>query len=147
MSWARVWVHMVFSTKNRKPLLVDKTLRTKVFEHILENARKKEIWIESAGGYKEHVHVLISLGKEQTISKVAMLIKGESSRWINANSFTREKFSWQDDYWAVSVSESHVEAVKQYILNQEERHEELTFAEEIEDFMKKYGWKMMRGAG
>ncbi len=76
------------------------------------------------------------INKDQTISKVAQLIKGESSFWINKNKLTKEKFIWQDDYWAVSVSESHFEKVKKYILEQEEHHRRKTFQEEVDDFMK-----------
>lgn len=141
MSWVRVWIHLVFSTKNRKPYLNTKELREQVFNHIKENARAKNIWLDAVNGYKDHIHCLISLNKEQTISKVAQLIKGESSFWINKNKLTKEKFIWQDDYWAVGVSESHFERVKNYILKQEEHHRRKTFQEEVENFMKKYGWK------
>lgn len=83
---------------------------------------------------------MIPIGKDQSISKVAQLIKGESSFWINKNKLTDQKFSWQDDYWAVSVSESHLESVRNYIKQQEEHHKVKPFSEEVDDFMKKYGW-------
>jgi REP element-mobilizing transposase RayT len=94
-------------------------------------------------GWTDHIHCLISLGREQSISKVAQLIKGESSNWINKNNLTKSKFIWQDDYWAVSVSESHLLSVRDYIKNQEEHHKKVTFNDEIEMFMKKYGWKII----
>ena len=77
--------------------------------------------------------------REQTVSKISQLIKGESSFWINKNKLISQKFSWQDDFWAVSVSESHVEAVRKYIGNQEEHHRKKTFDEEVDEFMEKYG--------
>uniref|UniRef100_A0A7V2ZJ33 IS200/IS605 family transposase n=1 Tax=Ignavibacterium album TaxID=591197 RepID=A0A7V2ZJ33_9BACT len=140
MSWVRVWVHLVFSTKNREPYLNSRELREKVFNHIKDNAKEKDIWLDSINGYKEHIHCLISLNKEQSISKIAQLIKGESSFWINKNKLTKNKFIWQDDYWAVSVSESHIENVKKYISEQEEHHRIKTVSEEVDEFMKKYGW-------
>ncbi|MDF1612811.1 IS200/IS605 family transposase [Stygiobacter electus] len=140
MSWVRVWIHLVFSTKNREPYLNSKELREKVFNHIKENAKEKNIWLEDLNGYKEHIHCLISLNKEQSISKIAQLIKGESSFWINKNKLIKGKFFWQDDYWAVSVSESHIESVKNYISEQEEHHRIKSFSEEVDEFMKKYGW-------
>src|ERR1044072_8403458 len=82
MSWVRIWIHLVFSTKNRIPFL-DSTIRRKVFEHMKQNAKEKGIWLDSVNGYEEHAHCLISLGREQTIAKVAQLIKGETSFWIN----------------------------------------------------------------
>ena len=137
-------MHMVFSTKNREPFLNSSELRKKIFRHIKKNAEKKGIWLDCVNGYQEHAHCLISLGKEQTISKVAQLIKGESSFWINQNKLTENKFVWQDDYWVAGVSESHLESVRKYIHNQEEHHAEKTFTDEVDEFMKKYGWSLIK---
>jgi putative transposase len=145
MSWIRIWIHLVFSTKNGTPLLASSEIRKKVFNHISENAKEKDIWLDVVNGHKEHIHCLISLGKEQTVSKVVQLIKGESSFWINKNNLIPQKFSWQDDFWAVSVSESHIDSVRKYINNQEEHHRKKSFDEEVESFMKKYGWEYVTG--
>ncbi len=142
MSWVRIWVHLVFSTKNREPYL-SQEIRQKVFQHINENAKEKDIWLDCVNGYNDHVHCLVSLNKEQTISKVAQLIKGESSFWINKNNLTKLKFEWQDDYWAVSVSESHLKNVQEYIAAQSEHHRTKSFSEEVDEFMKKYGWQFV----
>ena len=139
MSWIRIWVHLVFSTKNREAFFIKKEIKEKIIEHIKSNAKKKEIWLEEIDGDKNHFHCLISLGRDQTISKISQLIKGESSKWINDEELTKAKFSWQDDYWAVSVSESHIASVKKYIGNQEKHHKTKSFTEEVDDFMKKYG--------
>ena len=139
MSWVRVWIHIVFSTKNRQAFLKE-NIRQEVLDHIKENAEKKKIKLSEVGGYNDHLHCLIALNKELSISKTTQLIKGESSYWINKNKLIRERFSWQDDYWAVGVSESHYEQVKHYIQNQEVHHKEKSFEEEIDLFMKKYGW-------
>lgn len=144
MSWVRVYIHLVFSTKNREPFLNSPELRKSVFQHIKQNATEKGIWLDSVNGWQDHAHCLISLGKEQTISKVAQLIKGESSFWINHNSLINNKFTWQDDFWAVGVSESHVRLVRHYIHNQEEHHTKKTFTKEVNEFMKKYGWSYIK---
>ncbi len=107
--------------------------------------REKDIWLDSVNGHKEHAHCLVSLGREQTISKVAQLIKGESSFWINKNEMIPQKFEWQDDFWAVSVSESHVPKVQKYIAAQEQHHGIKSFKEEIDEFMEKYGWSYVSG--
>jgi REP element-mobilizing transposase RayT len=130
---------MVFATKYRQPFLND-AIRRKVFQHMHQNAREKDILLDSVNGFTDHAHCLVSLSREQTISKVAQLIKGESSFWINKNRLTAKKFMWQDDYWAVSVSERHVERVRNYIKNQEAHHRIKNFKQENEKFMKKYGW-------
>ena len=147
MSWVRVYIHIVFSTKNREPFLNSSSLRKSVFQHIKQNASEKGIWLDCVNGYQEHMHCLISLGKEQTISKVAQLIKGESSFWINKNKLTKQKFNWQDDFWAVGVSESHLKAVRNYIYEQETHHKTVPFSQEVDTFMKKHGWQLIKGCG
>jgi REP element-mobilizing transposase RayT len=144
MSWVRVWVHLVFSTKNKEPFLRTKETRKKVFQHIKQNAEEKGIWLDCINGYHDHAHCLLSLNRDQTISKAAQLIKGESSFWINQAKLTDTKFIWQDDYWAVSVSESHLKSVRDYILKQEKHHIKKSFADEVNEFMEKYGWTLIR---
>ncbi|MES2836885.1 MAG: IS200/IS605 family transposase [Bacteroidota bacterium] len=144
MSWVRVYIHMVFSTKNREPFLNSLDLRKAVFQHIKKNAEEKGIWLDCVNGYQDHCHCLISLGREQTISKVAQLIKGETSFWINQNKLTTEKFMWQDDYWAVGVSEKNIESVRKYIHNQENHHSKNTFTEEINNFIENHEWSFIQ---
>ena len=79
-----------------------------------------------------------------SISKTLQLIKGESSYWINKSGLLTRKFEWQDDCWAVSVSKSHEDQVREYIDNQEEHHRRVTFKEEVEQFMEKYGWQYIQ---
>ena len=81
MPWIKVWLHFVWSTKDRAPHL-EKNIRTKVFDHIRPNAREKGIHIDFINGFLEHVHCLISLGTDQTLERLMQLIKGESSFWI-----------------------------------------------------------------
>ena len=139
MPYVRIWVHLVWSTKNREPML-GKDIRLKVFDHIRTNARAKDIFLDAIGGHVDHVHALVSLAPEQTIAKVAQLLKGESSRWINKEPLTRTRFEWQDQYAAFSVSESMVETVRQYIRGQEERHRKKTFLEEFQEVMRQHGF-------
>ncbi|KAA9331797.1 IS200/IS605 family transposase [Adhaeribacter soli] len=143
MSFVKIWVHVVFSTKNREPWL-RKEIRPIVFKHIAENCREKEIFLQAINGYVEHIHCLISLGKDQNISKVVQLVKGESAHWMNKETLLPEKFSWQDDYFAVSIGESQLETVVKYIKNQEVHHARKSFEEEVNAFMQKYGWQQIR---
>ncbi len=144
MSWVRVYIHIVFSTKNREPFLNSKELRKQVFKHIKINSEEKSIWLDCVNGWQEHAHCLISLGKEQSISKVAQLIKGESSFWINQSKLTENKFVWQDDYWVVGVSESHLQSVRDYIHSQEEHHSKKSFTDEVNEFMEKHKWSSIK---
>jgi putative transposase len=138
MSFVKIWVHLVFSTKNRQPWL-KKELRHDVCTHIVGNCKKKEIYLQTINGYVDHLHCLISLGKNQSISTVAQLIKGESSFWINNTKIIEQPFCWQDDYFAVSVGESQVKRVINYIKNQEQHHLRKSFEEEATEFKTIYG--------
>ena len=139
MAYVRIWVHTVWGTKNREHIL-QKDNRYSLFEHIRNNAKEKEIYLDFINGYTDHVHALISLDAEQNISKVMQLMKGESSYWANKNNLFQHKLYWADEYYAVSVSESMIDIVREYIKNQEEHHKRKTFAEECEEFMTKYGF-------
>jgi putative transposase len=139
MPFVRIWIHAVWSTKDRKPFLIDE-IRQTVFEHIHKNAKAKGIFIDSINGYHDHVHCLISLGIDQHVSKILQLLKGESSFWINKASLCKEKFEWQDEYFAVSVSESQLENVRSYILKQEEHHRKKSFHDEYTQFIEKYNF-------
>ena len=87
--------------------------------------------------------MLISLGASQAVSKLAFLIKGESSNWINKNKLSEIRFEWQDEYIAVSVSESQIEKVRAYIKNQEEHHRKKSFKVEYDLFIEKYGMRIL----
>lgn len=145
MPFVKVHIHFVWSTKNRFPFLDSKELRQQVWNHIRENSREKGIFVDFVNGHIDHCHCMVSLGIDQTIQKVIQMIKGESSNWINKNQLTKEKFGWQDEYFAVSVSESKLDIVREYIKNQEEHHRKKTFQQEYDDFILKYGFKKYSG--
>lgn len=141
MPFVKIWIHAVWATKKREPQL-ENSIRQKVFEHIHQNAHKKEILMDIVNGYNNHIHCLFRLRNDQTISKVLQLIKGEASFWINQEKLTAHKFQWQDEYFAVSVSESNVDAVRNYIKGQEEHHKKKTFMQEYDEFIQKYGFQI-----
>ncbi len=139
MPYLKVYIHLLWSTKNRESFLT-KGVRQVVFNHIRENCKKKSIRLITVNGYTDHAHTLISLGKDQTISKLAQLVKGESSFWINSNHIIKHKFEWQDEYYAASVGESELEKIKKYIDNQEEHHKHESFEEEYKKLMDEFGF-------
>ena len=143
MPFVKIWIHAVWSTKKRKPLLI-KSIRQTVFKHIHQNALKKDIFMDTVNGHIEHVHCLFRLKNDQTIKDIMQLLKGESSFWINKKKMINTKFNWQDEYFAVSVSESQVDAVRKYIQNQEEHHQKKTFMQEYDEFINKYGFKVFK---
>ena len=140
MPFIKVWIHYVWATKYREPVLGE-MVRPVLFRHIEENAKSKGIYLDRVNGYLDHIHCLVSLGSEQTVSKIAQLIKGESSFWLNNKSgMDLSRLAWQDDYFAVSVSEAALPAVRAYIDNQQEHHRKVLFAEEYNEFIERYGF-------
>jgi REP element-mobilizing transposase RayT len=137
MSYTTHWLHCVWRTKDNS-IILSHDNRPEILTHFREYAKSKNIVLDYINLHKNHVHALINLGKEQSISKVMQLIKGESAYWINKQKYLRIHFSWQDDYYAVSVSPSHVERVRKYIANQDEHHNEKTWEEEVNLFLKKW---------
>ena len=135
MPYTSVYIRFIWATKNRVPLIT-KELKPLLLSHIKENSIKKDIFIDSLNCVGDHIHLLVSLGTEQTIAKTAMLIKGESSFWVNKQKLIQDKFEWQDEYIALSVSYSAIDKVRAYIQNQEEHHRKKTFSEEYEEFLK-----------
>ncbi len=135
MSFIKVYVHFVWSTKNRFPFLDSKALRQKVWNHIYENGTAKGIYIDSVGGYSDHCHCLVSMCSNQTIQDIAKMIKGESSWWINKNELTNEHFRWQDEYYAEAVCASRLSQVRRYINNQELYHSKKKFQDEDDEFL------------
>jgi putative transposase len=142
MPYIKIWVHLIWSTKNRQPFL-KKEIKSKVISHIKENAINKNIYLDFINGNIDHIHTLISLKSDQTIAKVAHLLKGESSHWINENKLLSSKFEWQEEYIAVSISHSAVNKIRDYIKNQEKHHKKISFAEEYQEFIDKYGFEII----
>lgn len=121
MAYVNNWIHCVWCTKKRIPFLTNQ-VKSDLIDHIRTNAKQKGIYIDTINGYSDHLHCLISLGPDQTLAKTIQQIKGESSFWINKSRLTRNKFRWGVEYYAASVSESHLRKVRKYIINQEEHH-------------------------
>lgn len=138
MPFTKLMIHFIWSTKNRVPQ-ISLELKPLLLQHIIANAKEKGIYIDSINCVKDHIHLLVSLGTDQTVAKVVMLLKGESAYWANKQNIIGEKFEWQEEYMAFSVSQSGIENVRKYIANQEEHHKTKTFKEEYDAFLSAYG--------
>jgi putative transposase len=137
MAFVRIMIHAVWATKSRVPFLT-KEIRTIIIEHIRQNARTKEIFIDTINGHTDHLHCLMGLNADMSIAKAMQLIKGESAFWINKQMLTPSRFEWADEYFAVSVSESNLDKVRAYIQGQEGHHAKKTFQQEYDAFIERY---------
>lgn len=134
-SLAKVYVHLVFSTLDREPWLVE-TIRPALFAYLAGILPNHDCAAVKIGGLADHVHVLFVLARTITLSKVVEEVKKGSSKWLKTQGVPA--FAWQAGYGAFSVSASQVEAVSRYIENQEGHHRKATFQEEFRQFCRRY---------
>jgi putative transposase len=143
MSFIKIFVHAVWATKDRKPLMSIAN-KNALCEHIRQNSKVKNIHLLNINGVADHLHALISMSSDQNIATIMNLLKGESAYWANRNLQLEEKFGWQDEYFAVSISESHFSRVYDYISNQELHHSKKSFQQEYDDFIAKYQFEGLK---
>lgn len=129
-----VVVHLIFSTKLRKPLITS-DIRSDVFAYLGGIVRELHSTALIVNGTSDHVHMLIRLRPALSIAELACVVKANSSGWIRKKG--HKEFAWQAGYGVFSVSESNVAAVTKYIASQEEHHKKRSFQEEFVAFLKK----------
>ena len=137
-SFSKIWIHAVWATKERVPL-INPAAEEKIHGYIHEELKELGCPVRIINGMPDHIHCLFLLNPQKSIAEVIKQIKGSSSHFINANSLIVEKFAWQTGYAAYSVSESVVERVFQYIKNQKQHHQKRTFQQEYDEYLKLYG--------
>jgi REP element-mobilizing transposase RayT len=136
-SLVQIYVHIVFSKKNRQPFLTDRAFRDRVHAYlhgICDNQGSPSLRV---GGTEDHVHILCRLSKTLDVATLIRELKRESSKWIKDENPELSDFYWQNGYGAFCVSP--VAALIEYIINQEERHRRETFQDEFRRLCKKYG--------
>ena len=137
-SYSRVWLHLVWATLERRPLLT-KPAAAKLSAYLPDYATEKKIYMKINFVNPDHVHALVDLPTNLAIEDMMQLFKGASSHWVNEQNLVAGKFGWGRGYGVFSVSESGVAEVCAYIANQEEHHRKRDFAEELKLFVERYG--------
>jgi putative transposase len=137
-SLSQIYLHLVFSTKNRGPFLQDSALRDNTHAYLAGTCRNLESPPIIVGGVEDHVHLLCRLAKTLCVSDLVRELKRESSKWLKEQSAELASFYWQNGYGAFSISPGHVEMLKTYIANQEEHHKKETFQDEFRRLLALY---------
>ena len=137
-SLAQVHLHVIFSTKNHMPFLVDTGLRKRMHAYLASIMKAYDSPAKIVGGTADHVHILCTLSRTTTIAKIIGETKRNSSKWIKTNGGDFELFQWQSGYGAFSVSFSKIEEVQKYISKQMEHHKKMSFQEEYRNFLRKH---------
>ena len=131
-------VHVIFSTKDREPLL-DARIRPVLYAYLATVARNNGCECYRVGGIADHVHLAIRLSRTLTASDLIEALKTESSKWLKRRSPALAEFAWQAGYGIFSLGASDLDALTHYIDSQEEHHKTRTFQEEYRVFLKRYG--------
>jgi putative transposase len=138
-SLAQIYVHIIFSTKRREPLLLDDGCRTQAHAYLAGICQQLESPAIQIGGVADHVHILNPLGRMIDVATLVREIERDSSKWIKENDPRLTGFHWQAGYGAFSVSPSHVNALVRYIEEQKAHHRTVSFQDEFRRFCKIYG--------
>lgn len=136
-SLAKVYIHVIFSTKNREPVLAD-DWRDELFHVLGGTANNLGCQSLIVGGVADHVHMLFQLGRSITIADALGKIKSTSSAWVNQTRGLAIPFHWQAGYGAFSVSQSNIEAVREYIRRQPAHHTKQSFQDELREWLRRY---------
>jgi putative transposase len=136
-TYTQIYIHVVFAVKRRENL-IDKKWKDELYKYIcgIVNGNKQKVY--AINGVSDHIHILLSIRPDVSLSELMRDIKGCSSKWINEKKFMKEKFQWQEGYGAFSYSHSQLNTIIKYIENQEAHHAKKTFKDEYYEFLEAY---------
>jgi REP element-mobilizing transposase RayT len=137
-SLSAVYIHLVFSTKDRHPFFADKSVRETLHSQLGGISKTLQCPPLIVGGVEDHVHMLCRLGRTITQADWVKEVKRVSSLWLKSQGRAYAQFEWQGGYADFSVSQSNLEQVKQYIASQEEHHRKITFQDELRSLLRKH---------
>jgi REP element-mobilizing transposase RayT len=137
-SLAKILVHAVFSTKERRPFLRDESLREELYRYIGGILVNMDCQPIITGGVEDHVHLLCALSRTCNVADVIKEVKRSSSSWIKTKAGGLEHFAWQSGYGVFSIGFSQIEPARSYIAGQEEHHQRISFQDEFRQLLKRY---------
>ncbi len=131
-------IHIIFSTKERKPLISDQ-YRKRLYAYMGGIIRSEGAEPLAIGGTADHIHLVAKIKSSHALADLVRKIKANSSKWINENNLINDRFAWQNGYGGFSVSASQIEKVRSYIENQAQHHKKKTFKDELNEILAKHG--------
>ena len=137
-SLSSVYIHLVFSTKDRRPYLRDKAIREALHGQLGGISKRLDCPPLLVGGVEDHVHLLARFGRTITQAEWVKELKRVSNAWLKDQGSDFSDFEWQGGYSDFSVSQSNLEHVKKYIANQEQHHRKRGFQEELRELLRKH---------
>jgi putative transposase len=137
-SLSAVYIHLVFSTKERRPFLRDKAIRESLHGYLGAVSKQLECPPLRVGGTEDHVHLLCRFARTITQAEWVKEIKRVSSKWLEEQSSEYEEFRWQSGYADFSVSKSNLEDVTRYVAEQEQHHRRASFQDELRVLLRRH---------
>ena len=137
-SYVNLLYHVVFSTKDREPLIVE-ALQPRLYEYLGGIVRKHGGAPLAVNGAEDHVHLFARLRQDIALSEVVRDLKASSSGWMHKVFPGLKDFMWQRGYGAFTVSESRACAVRRYVERQKVRHRHQGFKEEFVSVLRAHG--------
>ncbi len=137
-SLAKILVHTVFSTKERRPFLRDRLMREELHRYlggILTNLECQPVIV---GGVEDHVHLLSALSRTCDVATIVKEVKRGSSLWLKTKAPDLQDFAWQSGYGIFSIGFSQLESVRHYIASQPEHHRKMSFQDEFRRLLRRY---------
>ncbi len=136
-TYHQIYLQAVFAVKYRQAL-IKKEWKSQLFAVIGNLINETNCKTIIVNGMEDHVHCFLGLKPVVSVSELMKTVKAKSSKYVNDHALTPERFEWQEGYGVFSYSQSGVDAVYDYIQNQEEHHKKQTFKDEYLNFLKKY---------
>jgi len=136
-TYTQIYIHIVFTVQGRYNL-IPKRHKEELHKYITGIVRNKKQKLLAINSMPDHVHILIGIKPNITLSDLIRDIKNNSSKFINEKKWLPSKFHWQQGYGAFSYSHSQIDAVIKYIQNQEKHHATKSFKDEYLAILKKF---------
>ncbi len=137
-SLSNILLHIVFSTKDRRPLIRPE-IEDELYPYLATVAAAVGCPALAVNGTADHVHMCCALGRTTAPADLLEEVKKRSSKWIKTKERTYTHFNWQNGYGAFSIGQSQLPALKQYVALQKEHHRKRSFQDEYRELLRKYG--------
>ena len=138
MSYTNLIYHIVFSTYRRKPTIVEEHER-ELYAYINGFINNLDGKLYRVGGMPDHLHILVSIPPQISVSEFVRRIKFSTNSWLRRNQSFRNFEGWGQGYAAFSYSKEEIPIIRQYIIGQKEHHKNIAFENEYRDFITKNG--------
>lgn len=137
-SMSQIWLHLIFSTKDRQIFLQNTDFRQEMFRALSHQVQEIGCLPKCVGGWVDHVHVVCSLTPSVTIANLIQHLKTETSKWSKKGPNGAAMLSWQTGYGAFSVSPSNLDRVIDYVERQAEHHKRQSYQDEFRLLCRKH---------